>query len=125
MSPYPADLGTGAGRIVVDNGAPPSDGVRYTLKEVVKAPPAPALAALYPASIVKSGPNVLMHAFGTGFDPSSRIAIAGNVERTTYVSSTELTTWIDGALWTNPDPAVPVVVRTQNGNTAPKTFAVV
>jgi hypothetical protein len=37
--PYPADLGTTDGRLVVDNGAPPLDGDRYTLAEAVQPPP--------------------------------------------------------------------------------------
>jgi hypothetical protein len=122
---YPADLGVGAGRIVVDNGAPPSDGTRYTLKEAAKAPAAATLAAVYPTSIVKNGPDVLLRALGTGFHQGDRIVIGTSVERTTYMSSDELSTWITGSLFTNPDPAVAVKVRTQAGDTAVKTFAVV
>ena len=121
---YPPDLGTGSGRIVIDNSAPALDGDRYTLSEVVKPPPAPTLAALYPATFVIGSPNTLLHCFGGPFSQEARIVLAGNVERTTFVSTNEVTTWIDAALWTNPDPAVPVKVRTQNGDTPVKTLAI-
>lgn len=124
MSPYPADLGVPDGRVVVDNGAPPLDGDAYTLTEVVKPDPPPDLLAIYPTEIEAGGPNVELHCFGTGFDDSSRIVIADHIERTTYRSSGELTTWIEGALWTGADPAVEVYVTTQNGDTDAHTFAV-
>lgn len=115
------------GRVVVDNGAPPLDGDRYTLANAGPAdtPGAPEIVGIYPDSIETNGPNVLMHVFGTGFDRESRIVINDNVERTSYVSATEVTTYIDGALWSNPDPAVPLYVRTQNGDTPAASFAVV
>jgi hypothetical protein len=122
--PYPADLGTTDGRLVVDNGAPPLDGDRYTLAEAVQPPAAPTLGAIYPATFTIGGPDVLLHALGGPFHQDDRIVIAGNVERTTFVSSTELTTWIESDVWTNPDPAVPVKVRTQNGDTAVENLAV-
>lgn len=124
MSPYPADLGTGVGRLVVDNGAPPLDGDSYTLTEVGKPIPPPALAAIYPVTFTIGSPDMLLHCFGNGFDRTSRIKIAGSIERTTYVSPTELTTWIVSALWTNPDPGVPVLVHTQNGDTASKPLVI-
>jgi hypothetical protein len=112
------------GRIVIDNSAPALDRDRYTLAEVVKPVPAPALAALYPATFTIGNPDTLLHAFGSGFGHDSRIVIAGHVERTTFVSPGELTTWIESDVWTAPDPAVPVLVRTQAGDTATKTLAI-
>jgi hypothetical protein len=122
--PYPPDLGIPEGRLVVDNGAPPLDGDRYTLAEAVQPPAAPTLGAIYPATFTIGGPDVLLHAIGGPFHADDRIVIAATVERTSFVSSTELTTWIESALWTSADPAVPVKVRTQSGDTAIKTFAV-
>jgi hypothetical protein len=122
--PYPADLGTADGRIVIDNGAPPLDRDHYTLTEVVKPPAAPTLTAIYPSTFVIGSPDTLLHAFGKGFDPTSRITIAGHVERTSFVSPTELTTYINSESWTSPDPAVPVGVHTQNGDTATEPLAI-
>jgi hypothetical protein len=115
-----------AGRIVVDNGAPPPDGDRYTLANAGPAdtPGEPEIVGIYPSSIEANGPDVLMHVFGIGFDRESRIVINENVERTSYVSATEVTTYIDGTLWSNPDPAVPLYVRTPNGDTPAVSFAV-
>ena len=117
-------LDESTGRIVVDSGAPALDGDRYTLAEVVKPPPAPTLVTLYPDTFVIGSPNTQVHCFGTGFDKGARIVFAGNVERTTWWDETHVSTWIDAALWTNPDPAVPVLVRTGAGDTAPKTLAI-
>lgn len=124
MSPYPADLGLADGRIVVDNSAPALDGDRYTLAEVVKAPAAPALEAIYPTTFQIDSPDALLHAIGGPWHQGDRIKIAGNVERTTYVSETELTTWINSAVWQAPDAGVPVVVQTGSGDTAPQSLVI-
>jgi hypothetical protein len=113
------------GRIVCDAGAPPLDGDRYTLREVVKPPAPPTLDTIYPASVTIGGPDVLLHCFGSGYARDSLIVIAGHIERTTYMSSYELTTWISMEFWTGPDPGVEVYVRTANGLTPAKSFAVV
>jgi hypothetical protein len=121
----PADLGTTDGRIVIDNSAPPLDGDRYTLESVVRPVPPPALAAIFPAQFEIGAPDATLHAFGNGFNQDSRIVIAGNVERTTFRSSSELTTMIESRVWTNPDPDVPVLVRTYSGDSDPQSLAIV
>jgi hypothetical protein len=112
------------GRLVVDNSAPPHDGNAYTLTEAVKPTPAPVLQAIYPTTFTIGSPDALLHTFGKGFNRESRIKIAGNIERTTFVSPSELTTWINSKSWTNPDPAVPVLVATSSGPTASKPLAI-
>jgi hypothetical protein len=111
---YPADLGTADGRIVVDNSAPALDGDRYTLTEVVKPPPTPTLEAIYPDTFTIGSPDALLNAFGGPFERGDRLVVAGNTERTTYVSHNQLTTWINSAVWQNPD-TIDVLVHTQGG----------
>lgn len=117
--------GTADGRLVIDNSAPALDGDAYTLSEVVKPPPAPELAAIYPTTFVIGSPDALLHCFGQGFDRESRILVAGNVERTTYVAPGHLTTWINSESWQGPDPDVPVAVRTGAGDTDEQALAIV
>jgi hypothetical protein len=121
--PYPADLGTSVGRIVIDNSAPEHDGDTYTLEGVVQPPAAPALAAIYPSTFTIGGPDTLLHCFGTGFAQDDRIVFAGTVERTTFESDGELTTWINSAVWQAP-AVVDVLVRTSSGDTAAQQLTI-
>lgn len=113
------------GRVVIDTGAPPLDGDRYTITGVGRAPAAPKLDVVYPTTFEIGSPSRELVCLGDGFGPDSRIVFAGNVERTTFVSEHELRTGINSEVWTNPDPAVPVLVRTVNGDTATLTVAIV
>jgi hypothetical protein len=111
---YPVDLGTTDGRIVVDNSAPALDGDRYTLTEAVKPPPEPTLEAIYPDTFTIGSPDTPLSAFGGPWERGDRLVVADNVERTTYVSPYQLTTWINSAVWQGPD-VIDVYVHTQNG----------
>lgn len=74
-------------------------------------PPTPVLASLDPPSrVVAPTDDLVLRIIGTGFLGISRIEFAGNIERTTFVSPTELTTIIRGDLFTGADPAIPVRV---------------
>jgi len=75
-------------------------------------PPAtPTLASLNPTSrVVAPTADLSLTLTGTNFMPSSQIKFAGNFERTTYVSPTELKTLIRGTMFTGVDPAIPVQV---------------
>jgi hypothetical protein len=88
------------------------------------APPPPVVTALEPATAVVGAPSFTLHVRGTGFGPGSVIVFAGQDEPTTVVSDTEITTGVNMAVWTAPDPAVPVLVRAADGvESAAQTFA--
>jgi hypothetical protein len=90
------------------------------------APPVtPTLASLDPVSrVVAPTDDMVLTATGSDFLPSSVIEFAGNVERTTYVSPTQLTTIIRGDMFTGPDPAIPVRVLTAGLASDPLTFEI-
>jgi hypothetical protein len=85
-------------------------------------PPPPTLTALDPATAAVGAPSFTLHVRGTGFLPGAVIVFAGHDEPTTLVSSSEVTTGVNMALWVGPD-AVPVAVRNADGQvTAEQSF---
>ena len=94
-------------------------------KEPYGPPATPTLTALNPTSRVVAPTNDLTLVLtGTNFMASSQVEFAGNIERCTFVSPTELRTLIRGTMFTGPDPAIPV--RVINGGVASgvRTFAI-
>jgi hypothetical protein len=77
-------------------------------------PPPPVLTALAPATVALGAPSFTLHVHGTGFLEGAVIVFAGHDEPTTWVSSTEVTTGVDMAVWVGPD-TVPVLVRQPDG----------
>lgn len=78
---------------------------------------------LDPATAAIGDPSFTLHVHGTGFTATSVIVFAGQDEPTTFVSDTELTTGVDMSVWVGPDPAIPVLVRTEAEETEPVMFA--
>ena len=75
-------------------------------------PVAPVLTALEPATAEIGVPSFTLSVRGTGFLAESVIVFNGFDEPTTVVSSTEVTTGVNMAVWTAPSLPLPVTVRT-------------
>jgi hypothetical protein len=96
------------------------ESIYYALTQTPTIPP--VVTSLEPASAVIGSEPFDIHVKGTGFTPDSAIVFAGQVEPTTFVSETELTTGVNMPLWTGPD-IVPVAVRNQdNVQSDPMSF---
>lgn len=88
-------------------------------------PPLPTLTGINPTSrVVAPTDDITMVLTGTNFMPSSQVYIAGNPERTTYVSPTELRTIIRGTVFTGVDPAIPVLVSNAGRQSGSQNFAI-
>lgn len=86
-------------------------------------PPPPAVMALEPDTAVIGTPSFTLRVLGTGFAAGSVIVFNGFDEPTTRVSSTEVTTGVDMAVWTAPSAPLPVTVRNGDGQlSAPVSF---
>lgn len=88
--------------------------------------PVPTLTEIDPTSHeVGPGDPFVLTVTGTGFLPGSVIVFGSNEigERTTYVSPTTLTTIVQPDLFPNPDPAIPVKVRTADQESDSVDFA--
>lgn len=88
--------------------------------------PVPVLTAIDPTEHeVGPGDPFVLTVTGSDFLPGSIIVFGNNPlgERTTFVSSTELTTIIQPDLFPNPDPAVVVKVRTADQESDEIAFA--
>lgn len=78
-----------------------------------KPDPTPTLASLDPATAICLDPvDVTMKCIGTGFTNDSEIFFGGRPERTDFVSPNEVSTIVTCSLFPNPDPNIPVFVRT-------------
>ena len=76
--------------------------------------PAPVLTSLVPPTVALGAPSFTIHVHGIGFAPGAVIVWNGYDEPTTVVSSTEVTTGVNMAVWAAP-ATVPVLVRNPDG----------
>ncbi len=71
--------------------------------EPYAAAPTPTLSGLIPNTrVVAPTDDLSVVVNGTNFMPSSQIEVAGHIERTTYISPTELRTLFRGTVFTGP-----------------------
>jgi hypothetical protein len=70
----------------------------------------PVVTSLSPNNAKIGDQTFDIHVMGTGFNSHSRIIFAGQVEPTTLVSPTELTTGVNMDMWLGPD-VLPVQVQ--------------
>lgn len=85
--------------------------------------PVPAASQLLPASATVGDPTFALQVIGSLFTQQSVITLGGKDAKTNFVTDQELTTIIDMSKWVDPDPKIPVVVRTGDHKTDPLTFA--
>lgn len=76
------------------------------------------VTSLTPSSVTLGAPSFTLHVHGKNFKPDSTIVFAGQVEPTTFVSATEVTTGVNMDVWLGPD-AVEVTVQDSNGLSSP------
>jgi len=74
-------------------------------------PAPPVVTALEPDTAVIGTPSFTLHVHGTGFLTGSVIVFNGFDEPTTVVSTTEVTTGVNMAVWAGPSEPLPVTVR--------------
>ena len=103
-----------------------SDGDAYTLAGVSRAPATgkPVLDSLSPAQFTIGSASVALHCQGSGFDRDCVIAFAGRPERTDFHSDTDISTFIDSALWQGPDVVQVSVVSSTRGGSASLDFTI-
>ncbi|PWU10052.1 MAG: hypothetical protein C5B47_02685 [Verrucomicrobia bacterium] len=88
-------LSTAGVRIVrVSNGLP---GGGSSFAQFVVLNPQPAVATIFPTEVTVGSSDVQISIFGSGFVPSSHVALEGNPQQAIYVSSTELMTAVPDA----------------------------
>jgi hypothetical protein len=75
----------------------------------------PVINSLNPSSAIIGSPNFRLRVLGTGFNFTSTIVFNGFNEPTTFVSSTEVNTGVNMAVWLAPSNPLPVHVL-NNGN---------
>jgi hypothetical protein len=61
------------------------------------------VSSIWPQWAKLGDPSFLLHVIGSGFTPTTKIVFAGNPEPISFVSPTEITTWINMPLWQGPD----------------------
>jgi hypothetical protein len=112
---------------LVDGGGYTSDGDAYTLAGVSRPAPTgpPVLTSLNPAEFVIGSPSVALHCIGSGFTRDCVIAFAGRAERTDYHSDTDVSTFIDTAVWKGADTVSVCVVSESRGGSKALDFAIV
>ena len=109
-----------------EDGLAGHDGTAYTVAAVGQVPTErPVLSALEPDTFEIGSPDVTLHCHGSGFDRSCRIGLAGFAERTDYVSDQELTTVINGEVWSVPADLQVVVLSERGSSREMLPFAVV
>jgi hypothetical protein len=110
--------------LAVPGGGWSSDGDAYTVAGVSRPAPTgpPVLTSLNPTEYVVGSPSVVLHCIGTGFTRDCFIAFAGQAERTDFHSDTDVSTVIDGKLWTGADTVAVSVVSQSRGGSKPQTF---
>lgn len=97
---YPADLGVGAGRIVVPNTGYSDDGDAYTLKGVTRPPPGkPTITSLTPNTAVHTAQPLTVKITGTNFARTDRVSIGGATPPTQFHSDKELAVDLDPRQW--------------------------
>lgn len=97
---YPVDLGTSAGRIVIDADAPPLDGDAFTLDGVVRPEPGtPVIDALVPDTCAADDDPLRVVINGSDFAYGDRVVFGGATPPTEFVSDDELAVVIDPADW--------------------------
>ena len=98
---YPADLGTGEGRIVIDADAPTLDGDAYTLAGVSRPVPTvpPAITALTPNSVAHTADPLRVVVSGSDFMHGDVVMFGGATYPTEFVSDDELAIEIDPGDW--------------------------
>lgn len=83
------------------------------------------ITELEPQEFKLGSPDTLLHIRGTGFvQGRTLINFAGHTERTTFVSSEELTTIINSEVWKGPDD-IEVYVYDAGGRSNSMTFMIV
>jgi hypothetical protein len=86
-------------------------------------PAAPTLTSLSPNTAISGDPtDITMSAIGTGFTADSIIVFNGNIEPTTFVSETEVTTGVKPSLFVVP-AVCPVEVHTGPQVAGPLDFS--
>lgn len=86
--------------------------------------PVPNITSINPTTAAIGDPTFTLHVVGERFDDGAQIVFAGQVEPTTRVSESELTTGVNMDTWFGPDE-IPVTVQNPNGtmsNTMTFTF---
>jgi hypothetical protein len=103
-----------------------SDGDAYTLAAVTQPVPTgkPVLTSLDPTEFVIGSESVALHCHGTGFTRDCFIAFAGHAERTDYHDDTDVSTFIDSAVWVGADVVQVAVVSETRGGSESLDFAI-
>jgi hypothetical protein len=112
--------------VLIEGGGWRSDGDAYTVAGVARPVPTgpPVLMSLNPAEYVIGSPSVAVHCIGSGFTSDCFIAFAGQAERTDFHSDTDVSTFIDGALWTGADTVDVAVVSQSRGGSKSQQFTI-
>jgi hypothetical protein len=90
----PADVSTTGARQVRLENPDPTDGPSAPRTLTVLAAPVPVLDSISPDTVVSGGPTFTLHAYGSGYTPSSVIRWNSIPLTTTQVDPTHLTTSI-------------------------------
>lgn len=112
------------GVAVLDAASYSSDGDAYTIQGATKPVPTgrPVLSSLGPATMVASGPSKTVVCTGSGFTRDCRIVFAGRVERTDFITDTQLSTVITGGgMWAAGTQPVQVAAEGR-GSSQAQTF---
>jgi hypothetical protein len=113
-----------AGVAVLAGGGYSSDGDAYTVQGVGRPVPTgrPVLDALAPATMAAADPDTALSCQGSGFTRDCAIAFAGRLERTDFISDTELSTVITGGGMWAPGTQPVQVVSEGRGSSDSQTF---
>lgn len=114
MSPYPADLGVGEGRIVIPNTGYRDDGDAYTVQGVSRpAPGTPNITALTPATIAHTAQPLTVKITGTNFALGDVVTFGGASPPTQFHNDKELAVNIDPRKWSAGQLDVQVAMSTR------------